>query len=69
MKLRLSVDDIFLTNHWEGKLQYQNVNLQVVNRYTSRRASFSLSYNFGNQNVKSARNRNTATDDLKNRAN
>lgn len=69
MKLRLNVDDIFLTNHWEGKLQYQNVNLQVVNRYTSRRASLSLSYNFGNQNVKSARNRNTATDDLKNRAN
>lgn len=69
MKLRLSVDDIFLTNHWEGRLQYQNVNLQVVNRYTSRRASFSLNYSFGNQNVKSARNRNTATDDLKNRAN
>lgn len=69
LKLRLNIDDVFLTNHWEGRLQYQNVNLQVVNRYTSRRASFSISYNFGNQNVKSARNRNTATDDLKNRAN
>ncbi|RZK55404.1 MAG: TonB-dependent receptor, partial [Pedobacter sp.] len=36
LKIRLSMDDIFLTNHWEGRLQYQNVNLNVVNRYMSR---------------------------------
>ncbi len=69
LKFRVGMDDIFLTNRWEGKLAYQNVNLKVVNRYLSRRASFTVNYNFGNQNVKSARNRNTATDDLKNRAN
>ncbi|MEJ5994678.1 TonB-dependent receptor [Pedobacter sp. Du54] len=69
LKIRVGIDDIFLTNRWEGKLAYQNVNLQVVNRYLSRRASFTVNYNFGNQNVKSARNRNTATEDLKNRAN
>ena len=69
LKIRVGMDDIFLTNRWEGKLQYQNVNLSVVNRYLSRRASFTVNYNFGNQNVKSARNRNTATEDLKNRAN
>jgi outer membrane receptor protein involved in Fe transport len=68
LKLRLNMDDILLTNHWEGKLDYQNVNLHVVNRYTSRRANFSISYGFGNQNVKSARSRNTATDDIKGRA-
>lgn len=68
LKLRFNIDDLFLTNHWEGKLDYQNVNLQVVNRYTSRRATFNLSYSFGNQNVKSARTRNTATEDMKNRA-
>lgn len=69
LKFRFSMDDIFLTNRWEGKLQYQNVNMSVVNRYLSRRAYFSVNYSFGNQNVKSARNRNTATEDLKNRAN
>lgn len=69
LKLRLNVDDILLTNHWEGKLVYQNINMTVVNRYTSRRANFSLSYSFGNQNVKSERSRQTATDDIKNRAN
>jgi hypothetical protein len=68
LKIRLSMDDIFLTNHWEGRLQYQNVNLNVVNRYLSRRAAFTVNYNFGNQQVKSARKRNTATDDIKNRA-
>ncbi|PWS27431.1 TonB-dependent receptor [Pedobacter yonginense] len=68
LKLRLNMDDILLTNRWEGKLVYQNINMNVVNRYTSRRANFSVSYSFGNQNVKSARTRNTATDDIKNRA-
>jgi outer membrane receptor protein involved in Fe transport len=69
LKIKLGMDDIFLTNRWEGKLAYQNVNLQVVNRYLSRRASFSVNYNFGNQQVKSARNRSTAAEDIKNRAN
>ncbi|RZK18467.1 MAG: TonB-dependent receptor [Pedobacter sp.] len=68
LKLRMNMDDIFLTNYWAGSLIYQNVNMNVTNRYTSRRANFSISYNFGNQNVKSARSRNTATDDIKNRA-
>lgn len=69
LKVRLNVDDIFATNYWKGTLEYQNVNLKVQNNYISRRASFNISYNFGNQNVKSARDRKTATDDLKNRAN
>lgn len=68
LKLRLNMDDIFLTNYWAGSLIYQNVNMTVTNRYTSRRANFSISYGFGNQNVKSARSRNTATEDIKNRA-
>ncbi|MDQ1140181.1 outer membrane beta-barrel family protein [Pedobacter agri] len=68
LKLRLNMDDIFLTNYWAGSLIYQNVNMNVTNRYTSRRANFNISYSFGNQNVKSARSRNTATDDIKNRA-
>ncbi|OWK69968.1 outer membrane beta-barrel family protein [Pedobacter sp. AJM] len=68
LKLKLNIDDIFATNYWKGTLNYQNVNLRVQNNYISRRASFNISYNFGNQNVKSARSRNTATDDIKNRA-
>jgi len=68
LRLRLNVDDIFQSNYWKGTLDYQNVNLRVQNNYISRRASFSISYNFGNQNLKSNQNRKTAADDSKNRA-
>lgn len=68
LKLKFNMDDIFLTNYWAGSLIYQNVNMNVVNHYTSRRANFSISYSFGNQNVKSARSRNTAAEDIKGRA-
>ena len=68
MKLRLSIDDIFLTNQWAGNIVYQNLDLYIKNHSSSRRASFNVSYSFGNQNVKSARNRKTATEDIKGRA-
>jgi len=69
MKLRANMEDVFLTNQFAGKIVYQNLNLHVQNRSTSRRAVFSVSYNFGNQQVKSARSRVTATEDIKGRAN
>jgi hypothetical protein len=69
MRLRLNIDDVFLTNQFQGKIVYQNLNVQIQNRSTSRRVTLGASYNFGNQNVKSARNRKTATDDIKNRVN
>jgi len=67
LKLRLSVDDILNTNYWEGRMKYQNVDMYVTNHYVNRRASFSVNYSFGNQQVKSARNRKTALDDIKGR--
>ncbi|MFN0290733.1 outer membrane beta-barrel protein [Pedobacter helvus] len=67
LKLKLSVDDILATNYWEGQMKYQNVDMYITNYYTSRRASVSINYSFGNQQVKSARNRKTALDDIKGR--
>lgn len=67
LKLRLSIDDILATNYWEGQMKYQNVDMYITNYYNSRRASFSVNYSFGNQQVKSARNRKTALDDIKGR--
>lgn len=61
-RLKLNVNDIFLTSFWTGKVNYQNMDFTISNRWTSRRAMLTFSYNFGNQNVKSARKRNTATD-------
>ncbi len=67
-RLKLNVNDMFLTSFFNGKIDYQNIDLAVTNRWASRRATLSFTYNFGNQNVKSARRRSTATDDLKSRA-
>lgn len=67
LKLRLSMDDILNTNYWEGRMKYQNVDMYIVNHYVNRRASFSINYSFGNQQVKSARNRKTSLEDIKGR--
>ena len=67
LKLRLAVDDIFATNYWEGQMKYENVDMYVKNYYVNRRASFSVNYSFGNQQVKSARTRKTALEDIKGR--
>lgn len=67
-KLKLNVNDLFLNSFFAGDIDYQNVDLKVTNRWTSRRATLTFTYNFGNQNVKASRRRSTATDDLKRRA-
>lgn len=67
LKLRLSVDDLLSTNYWEGQMKYQNVDMYISNYYVNRRVSFGVNYSFGNQQVKSARNRKTALDDIKGR--
>ncbi len=69
MRVRINMEDVFMTNQFKGKIVYQNLDLHIQNRSTSRRALFNVSYSFGNQNVKSARQRKTAAEDLKSRAN
>lgn len=61
--LRLNVDDIFNTQRFHGIFQQGTVNVDVLNKWESRRVSVAFTYNFGNQEVKSERRRNTATSD------
>lgn len=65
--IKLNVNDLFLNSFFNGAINYENVDLKISNRWTSRRATLTFTYNFGNQNVKSSRRRSTATDDLKSR--
>lgn len=67
-KIKLNANDLFLNSFFNGKINYQNIDLQVNNRWASRRISLTYTYNFGNQNVRNATKRSTATDDLKSRA-
>ena len=67
-RLKFNVSDIFLTSFFNGKVDYQNIDMDIQSRWTSRKASVTFSYNFGNQNVKATRRRSTATDSEKERA-
>ncbi len=68
-KIKFNISDIFLTSKYVGMLNYQNIDLSVLNRWTSRRANLSFIYNFGNKSIKSPRDRSTGAETLKNRAN
>jgi hypothetical protein len=67
-RLKFNVSDIFLTSFFNGKVDYQNIDMDIQSRWTSRKASVTFSYNFGNQNVKATRRHSTATDSEKERA-
>lgn len=66
-KLKLSVNDIFLTSFFAGNINYSNMNLSLNNRWNARRVALTFTYNFGNQNVKASR-RNSGSEELKKRA-
>jgi len=65
--LKIGIDDIFKTRRDGGGVFQDDINLTVDNSYDSRRAKVSFSYKFGNQKVKAARKRSTATEDETNR--
>ena len=62
LNVRLSVSDLFYETGWDGISIFDGLVSEGYGRWDSRRASLSLSYRFGNQNVKS-RNRKTGIED------
>ncbi len=69
LNVRTSGSDIFNTRQFATKVRQGDIDSDVTNRWESRVFRLNLSYSFGNQNVKSSRRRNTASDDLQQRAN
>ncbi|MEO6287145.1 MAG: outer membrane beta-barrel protein [Dyadobacter sp.] len=67
--IRFNVNDIFWTNRFRGKAIYKDIDFNVKSQWPSRQFRLTFTYNFGNQNVKGARQRNTGSDDLQKRAN
>lgn len=66
-RFSLNMNDLFWTNHFTGKAQFQDIDFQVKSYWQSRVIRASFTYRFGNQNVKGARDRNTGADELKSR--
>lgn len=66
--LKLNVQDPFWLNKFNGRATVQDINFRVLSKWESRRIMLTFTYRFGNQNVKSARQRNSATSAEQSRA-
>lgn len=64
---RLSFNDILYTSPWRGSTQFGNLSIDGSGGSDSRNVSFSLSYNFGRNEIKKARKRETGLEDEQNR--
>ncbi len=65
-KLKLNINDLFLTSLFQGYVENGDVNLKIANRWNARRVALTFTYNFGNQNVKGV-NRSSGSEDEKRR--
>ncbi len=67
LNVRLSANDLFYETGWDGISSFDGLESTGSGRWDSRRVSLSLSYNFGNQNVKRSRRRSTGIEAETNR--
>jgi Outer membrane protein beta-barrel family/Carboxypeptidase regulatory-like domain len=58
---KLNINDPFWLAQFQGRAQVQDIDFRVQSRWENRRVSLTFSYRFGNQNVKAARQRDSAT--------
>jgi iron complex outermembrane recepter protein len=65
--LKLKVNDVFWTQKFRGSFLFNDIDVQIVNRWESRTARVSFTYRFGNNKVKAARQRQTGLEDEKGR--
>ena len=66
---RLAFSDVLFTSFWRGATQFGDLKINGKGGWESRQVQISFSYNFGNNQVKTARNRNTGLEDEKGRIN
>lgn len=66
--IKLSVSDIFKTASGGAYAKYENVDMDVINRWDSRRLNITFNYRFGKDDFKTRANRPTASSDEQNRS-
>lgn len=69
ISFRLAMSDLFFTSPWRGSTQFGGLKIVGSGGWESRMVRVNLSYNFGNKQVKSARQRQTSLEDEKSRIN
>jgi Outer membrane protein beta-barrel family len=68
-RFKASFTDLFNTFQFKAKTEQPNLNNQVLAKWETQIFRVNLTYVFGNKDMKAARRRNTASDDLQERAN
>ena len=69
LNAKLAFNDVLFTSPWRGTTRFGIVTIDGTGGNDSRNVAFSLTYNFGNNEVKRSRTRNTSLDDEKGRVN
>ena len=69
LSVKVGIDDIFDTLNWSVDIQQGDIDAFVYQKNETRKGTISLTYKFGNNKVKPARRRSTATSDEQNRVN
>ena len=69
LSMRLAASDLLFTSPWRGTTTFGGLKITGSGGWESRQFRANLSYNFGNNQVKSARQRKTSLDDAKDRIN
>ncbi|NNE26927.1 MAG: TonB-dependent receptor [Saprospiraceae bacterium] len=69
MNVRLAADDIFFQTGWSGFSEFDGLRGEGAGNWDSQRVTLSVSYNFGNQEVKRSRNRSTGLEEESSRVN
>ena len=67
LNVRIGMDDILFTSPWRGTTQFGNLFIHGSGGGNSRQFKINLTYNFGSNEVKKARNRKIGIEDEKNR--
>lgn len=65
--VKLNVNDVFWSNKFNGSFIFNDIDVQVVNKWESRVIRLNFSYRFGNSKVAAARQRKTGLEDEKGR--
>lgn len=63
LSLRINGSDIFYTSFWKASATFGDVSFDGSGGYESQRIGINLTYNFGNKEVKRARDRETGLED------
>lgn len=66
--IKVNINDPFWLNQFRGRAVVQDINFYVGSRWESRQIRATFTYRFGNQNVKAARQRQSATSSEQSRA-